>query len=114
MKPKHEKTYYSIFKFFFIVLLITFLALYISQSTGYYEYEQHKKIVLTEKKIKQFEEDIKAGKNLDIENYLENKTTNYQNKISKTGYNISSSIGKYVRLGIKETFGLLNKLIDDD
>lgn len=113
MKVKHEKIYNNIFKFIFFTLLITFLALYISQATGYYEYEQHKRVVLTENKIKQFEQDVKEGKNLSIENYLEDKADNYQNKVSQTGYNISSKIGHYVRMGIRETFGFLNKLIDN-
>ena len=55
MKIKDKlKIYTKIFNISFIVLLITFLALYVSQSTGYYNYEQHKKMVLTEEKIKQF------------------------------------------------------------
>ncbi len=114
MKPKYEKVYLKFLKFIFLIFTITFFALYISQSTGYYEYDQHKKVVLTEEKIKQFEKDIKEGKNLTLENYLENRSENYQNNVSQTGYNLSSTIGKYVRLGIKETFNLLNKIIDDD
>ena len=53
---------YKCFKFTIISLLIIFLVLYISQSTGYYEFEQHRRVALTESKIKQFEQDIKKVK----------------------------------------------------
>ena len=38
----------------FMALFIAFLALYLSEKTGYYEYEQHKQTTLTKEKIKQF------------------------------------------------------------
>lgn len=101
------------FKLIFWVLLITFVTLYLSQATGYYEYELHKKVVLTEEKIKQFEQDVADGKNISIENYLESTAKNYNNKTSTTGYFLSSNIGRYVRIGIEETFKMLNKLIEE-
>ncbi len=113
---KKEEKIQLIKKFFnicFIFLLLTFLGLYISQSTGYYDYEQYKKKVLTEEKIKQFEKDVKEGKNLSLENYLENHQVNYQNKISRLGQTLSYNIGKYVKYGINKTFKLLNDFLDD-
>ena len=112
-KEDKIKLYNNSFKMIFIALLITFITLYLSQATGYYEYELHKKVVLTEEKIKQFEEDVADGKNISIENYLESTSKNYSNKASTTGYYLSSNIGKYVRIGIEETFKMLNKLIED-
>ncbi len=108
------KLYTKIFNGAFIVLLITFLALYTSQSTGYYNYEQHKKMILTEEKIKQFERDVKDGKNLSLENYLDSPVRSYQNKVSRFGYQLSYNIGKYTKLGIKQTFGFLNKMLEDN
>lgn len=108
------KIYTKIFNISFIVLLITFLALYVSQSTGYYNYEQHKKMVLTEEKIKQFEKDVKQGKNLDLESYLDSPVKNYQNKVSSFGYQLSYNIGKYTKFGIQKTFGFLNKVIEGE
>ncbi|MFA5603685.1 MAG: hypothetical protein WDA12_02380 [Bacilli bacterium] len=115
MNPEDKtKLYTKIFNTTFIILLILFLALYVSQSTGYYDYEQHKKVSLTEDKIKQFEKDVHDGKNIDIENYLESPVKNYQNKISQLGYKLSYNIGKYTKRGIKETFKFLGKMIDDN
>ena len=45
--------------------------LYLSQSTGYFEYRNSKKVALTNKQIEKFEQDVKEGKNVDIENYIE-------------------------------------------
>lgn len=113
-KEDKLKLYLNICKFTFWFLLLSFAVLYISQATGYYEYDLHKKKVLTEEKIKQFEKDVIEGKNLNIDDYLEIKDNNYQNKISKTGYYLSSNIGKYVRLGITKTFQLINKFIEEE
>ena len=108
------KIYTKIFNTSFVVLLIVFLVLYLSQATGYYNYEQHKKMVLTEEKIKQFEKDIKDGKDLNLENYLDSPVKNYQNKMSGFGQNLSYNIGKYTKLGIKTTFGFLNKILEEE
>lgn len=105
------KIYKRIFRFCFTVLLITFLTLYTSQATGYYEYEQQKKATFTSEQIKKFEADVAAGKKVDINDYLENSNKDYSNKISDFGYSMSETIGKYVTMGIEETFGALNKLV---
>ena len=66
---KVKKTITKIFWKFFLMLLIGFTAIYISEATGYYEFEQHNKKVLTEEKIKQFEKDVKEGREIKVENY---------------------------------------------
>lgn len=107
------KIYKKIFKYCFTFLSITFLTLYLSQATGYYEYEQHRKSTFTSDQIKQFESDVAAGKKVDINDYLENANKDYSNKISDLGYNVSDNIGKYVKLGIEGAFGALNKLVEE-
>lgn len=101
------------FKFSFIAFLIAFTTLYISQATGYYEYEQHQKAILTEEKIKQFEQDVLDGKNIDINEYLTNTDKNYQNKVSRLGLNVSNQIGDVVKTGIEGIFKFLNKMIEE-
>ena len=86
------KIYKKIFKFCFWCFFITFLTLYLSQATGYYEYQQHKKVTFTNEQIEKFEKDVIAGKNVDIESYLEDTTKSYNNKTSKLGYTISNTI----------------------
>ena len=101
------------FKFIFITLFVIFVALYISQSTGYYEYEQHQKTVLTDESIKQFEKDVKDGKNIDINNYLTDNNKNYNNKVSSMGMNVSNIIDKAIRTGLNGMMDILNKLLSD-
>ena len=92
------------------ILFAIFMTLYISQATGYYDYEQYQKTELTKEKIAQFEQDVKDGKEIQVENYLESVDTDYNNKASKAGLKISSTIQKYVKSGINMTltfFGVL-------
>ncbi|HHW68965.1 MAG TPA: hypothetical protein GX747_01310 [Tenericutes bacterium] len=114
MKPEEKiKIITKFLKIFFWVLFISFCALYISQATGYYEYELHKKVIFTEEQIKKFENDVKNGANIDINDYLKNQNKYYQNNTSKLGLNISNFIGKNVKNGIKKTFEALSKLIEE-
>lgn len=113
-KEDKLKIYNTIFKFVFIILLVAFLTLYISNETGYFEYQQRQNVVLTDKKIKEFENDIKNGVNLDLESYLENTKKNYNNKASRIGLFVSKKIGEYTKGGIEKTFKFLNDLISDD
>ncbi|MEG0826152.1 MAG: hypothetical protein RR404_01645 [Bacilli bacterium] len=111
---KKDKIYNNIFKIIFTVLLIAFITLYFSNETGYFEYGQRRKVTLTEEKIKQFEDDVKNGKNIDLEEYLKETTKNYNNKTSKLGLFLSSKIGEYVRNGIETAFNTLNELIKEE
>ena len=108
---KKTKVVNVIFKYLFLMSFITFLTIYLSQATGYYEYRQYKKKELTEEQIKKFEKDISDGKEIDIESYLE-PVQNYENKISSATLAISDTIGDYMVKGIGIIFGGIGKLID--
>lgn len=75
------------------LLVILFLGLYVSQMTGYYQYNESRKTTLTEDAIKRFEQDIKEGKTISASNYLQ-KDTEYGNKLSSLGMSLSSFIEK--------------------
>ena len=111
MKPEEKKRLAHKFLWrCFLVLLICFTALYLSEATGYYEYEQHKNMVLTSEKIKEFEKDVKDGKNIDIKNYVETKTPNYSNNVSELGLNVSNVINSFVTDGINNFFKFLGDM----
>ena len=61
----------NILKFTFVILILLFIGLYISQVTGYYEYTESKKTTLTKDAINRFEKDVKEGKEISAKNYLE-------------------------------------------
>lgn len=111
-EEKTKKIVSKIFWKFFLILLIGFTALYISEATGYYEFEQHNKKVLTEEKIKQFEDDIENGKNIDINDYIVSNENNYESKLSKIGNKISNKIEKVVSNGLESTFSFLNNILN--
>ena len=65
-------SYKKLFRIFIFFLFISFLVLYFSRANGYYEDLNNKKSYLTEDKIKEFEEDVKNGKEIKVENYVVN------------------------------------------
>lgn len=112
-KKEKRKLVDRIFGRIFLILLVFFTALYVSEATGYYEYELHKKVELTDDKIKEFEQDVKNGKNIDIKNYLVETEIDYSNGFSKTGLVVSESIGNMVKTGLESTFNFLNKFMEE-
>ena len=93
---KEKKKNPNWFKIIMIFLVIIFLTLYISQITGYYEFDEYKRTRLTEEQIKTFEKDIKDGKKVDLTSYLESSKKNYNNKVSKSGLKLSNMLDKMV------------------
>ena len=112
MNESKEKIFNNIIKFIFIALFLIFLTIYFSQATGYYDFELHKKSVFTQEKIKQFEEDVAAGKDVTIEDYLVETRKDYSNKTSDFGYFLSKNIGNYIKKGIEGTFKVINKFVE--
>ncbi len=80
-----------------IILLIFFLALYLSSyNTSYYE----NKNILTEDAIKRFEKDLKEGKKINVNNYIETEK-NYNNKVSTYTLKLSNLIDKCINKSLK-------------
>lgn len=80
-----------------IILLIFFLALYLSSyNTSYYE----NKNILTEDAIKRFEKDLKEVKKINVNNYIE-KEKNYNNKVSTYTLKLSNLIDKCINKSLK-------------
>ena len=94
-----------------ITLIVIYLILYFANITGYYEYTNYNKTTLTNEQIKKFEEDIKMGNNIDINDYVVKKI-DYQNKISKFNKEVSKTLNKVFKNFIQKTLGYLNKIVD--
>ena len=101
------------FKILFMILFIIYITIYFSQLTGYYEYKNYQKTVLTRNQIKKFESDVKNGRDVKLENYVVNTNKHYQNNLSKIGMNLSDIISKLVNKGINSSFDFLIKLVDE-
>lgn len=109
-EKKKRKLFNKIMCRIFIIFLISFSVLYASEASGYYEFEQHKRVELTEEKIKQFETDVKEGKNINITDYISEKDISYENGASTIGITLSNQIGNIVQNGLDATFNFLGKL----
>ena len=100
-------------KFLIIIIFIIYISAYYVGTTGYYEYHMQEKTILTNKKIKEFENDIKDNKDIDIKTYLDNKNIDYTNKLSNIIYDMSSSGTQIARKVIKHIFKKLSYLVED-
>ena len=103
----------KIFRNIIIVLFVIFIALFISQANGYYEYNAYKKVALTNEQIKEFESDLKAGKKIDIKDYVANTKKEYGNTVSDAGLTVSLQIEKYIKKAITSSFGALSDLVSE-
>ena len=108
---KDDKLIIRLFRISFITLLVIFLGLFIANNTGYYSFSAINRKQLTEEQIKKFEEDVKNGVDIDINNYLEENIISYKNNISSLGYNISNITSDLIKEGIYKIFNLFGDLI---
>ena len=102
----------KVFSFFFLVFLVAFLVLYFSFKTGYIEYQNQKKMIMTKEAIAKFEEDVASGKEVDIKSYLPEDNSNYQNAISNAGFKVSSFAKNCVEKAVESSFKALSKLAE--
>ena len=92
------------------VLFILYISLTIAISTGYYEAKLSEKTTITNEAIKQFEEDVRNGKNVDINDYLTDNYQDYSNQTTKAGYAFSSSIERFMSIGINEEVNIFKMI----
>ena len=95
------------------MIIIIYTACYYVACSGYYEYHVQEKTILTNQKIKEFEEDIKNNKEVDIKDYLVNEEVDYTNRFTRLMYGISDNGNKLARKIIKGLFKKLSYLVGD-
>ncbi len=108
MKIKPKK----IFNTIVFCLFTLYLSFYVASASGYYEYEKREENKLTEEKMKQFEEDLKKGKRVDIKDYLTSDTKKYDNKITDIGNTLSDIVNDGITGGLEKTFRLIERMIE--
>jgi len=104
-RKKKGNIFLKILSVFFLI----YISLYIMDNLGYYNINTKNK-VLTEEAIKEFENDIKNGKSIDIKNYV-GDSTNYKNFYSNLGYNLSVGVDNVLNKGLKKVGDILKKLL---
>ena len=106
-------SYKKIFHGFIWLLFFGFLVLYFAQAGGYYEDLNNKKSTLTEEKIKQFEEDVKSGKEIKVENYVVDIKKDYDNKISSFGLFTSKGLAQGFKWAMNNLFKGFDKMVNE-
>lgn len=101
----------KIFVVSFITMFVCFLVLYIVGLTGYFDYKQHEKMVLTKENMEIFEQDIKEGKEVDLKNYVNEEEYDYNNAVSRLGMDLSNNIEKYAKIVLGSVFKAFNEVI---
>lgn len=82
-------------------LFIVFLALFIASNSGYYESKLREKVVITENGIKEFEEKIERGEEVDITSFLNTEEEDYSSVMSTLGDNVTDSFESIVESSAK-------------
>ena len=103
----------KLFRFIFYIFFVSFLVVYFSELTGYYEYQNYKKKIMTEEQIAKFENDIKNGNKVDVNDYLIIQNATYNNNLSKATSKISDGISKVVKSAVEGIFKYISKLVDE-
>ena len=103
----------KLFKWTMTFIFISFFCTVILSLSGYYQTFLQKQTILTNDAINAFEQDIKDGKDIDINNYIENNQKNYDNAISKTGRFISNKLNNLISGTIEKTLKIIIKAIEE-
>ena len=107
-----EKKSVSALKFIFLVIFMSYTAIFIMVNMGYYDYSAYKRRVFTEEQIKKFEDDIKKGVELDIDQYLTTQES-FQSKPKRAGLKLSELIGNVTKKSINEIFKIISKIVEE-
>lgn len=104
---KHKK----MIKYFSFIVIFIFLCSYIIEMSGYYEYNLNNKKNLTEEQMRQFEEDVRSGKEIDLNSYLKDNSIDYSNDLSRTTSNLSVKLNEYLKEFLTNGLKVFKKLI---
>ncbi len=105
-KKKKGKIVLKILAFLFVI----YLALLIANQSGYYESKIRNKVEVTELGIKEFEEKIKNGEEIDIEAFLKTDTVDYSSSMSKFGDNLTNAVEGFAEKSMKVVSRILKSL----
>ena len=92
------------------LLFVLYLSLTIAMEAGYYEAILAEKSTVTTEAMERFEQDVKEGKEVDINDYITEVHKDYSNGVSKAGITFSGVIEEFMSNGITEMVNVLKKL----
>ncbi len=92
------------------LLFVLYLSLTIAMEAGYYEALMAEKTTITSEAMQKFEEDIKEGKDVNINDYITDVHKDYSNSTTKMGVMFSGVVEEFMSNGINEMVDLFKKL----
>ncbi len=92
------------------ILFIVFIGLYIASKSGYYESSLNDKVVLTDKQIAKFEEDVINGEVLDLNSYILEERKDYANKFTMAGDKFTELVEEFINNGLKGAYKVIKAL----
>ena len=96
-----------------LIIFIIFMGLYISVSNNSCQNQLHDEVILTEANMKEFEEDVKAGKPLDLKKYQNISNHDYGNLFSNTGNFLGKKLDYVMLNGTDDAIKVLKKLFSN-
>ena len=106
MKEKKK----NIFLIMIVISFIIFIGLFIASESGYYESKLNQKVLLTDKEIKEFENDVIEGKTIDINSYIKKNKKSYENNFTILADKTTELIQGFLTKGIKDICDSLKSL----
>ena len=97
----------------FMALFIAFLALYLSEKTGYYEYNLQNKMIMTTEAIEKFEKDVSEGKDVRREDYLVSTDKDYSSSLTRGTNKVSMKVNNMLKKGIEGVFKVLSSFVEN-
>ena len=102
----------KVFKIVIIIVILVFIGLYISYENGYYTSKNKENMLLTEEKIREYENDLKNGVDVSEKSYLDIKD-NYDNNYTQFALKLSKKIEIGFDKIIKFIFKRINNSINE-
>ena len=106
MKKKKNNPFLKILGILFVI----FMALYIANMSGYYESKIRDRVIITEEGIKEFEEKVRNGDEIDITSFLNSERIDYSSSMSNLGDGVTESIENIVANGMDFVSDILKSL----
>lgn len=95
----NKKKKSSIFLKILGVLFVIYIALFIANMSGYYESKIRNDVTITDEGIKEFEEKVQNGEEIDITSFLNKDRVDYSSNMSNIGDSLTSSFENVISYG---------------
>ena len=97
----------------FLLLFIGYIVCFVIGESGYYEYKLQRKTVMTNESMQKFEEDVKEGKDVSLEDYVVSSEKDYTTTLTRTTNKVSKSVNKMMKKTVEGVFKVLGSFVEN-